>query len=124
MLFSAGVGIGLVFWGIAEPDSHFYVPPYGDAQSTEAAENALRFSFFHWGLHPWGIYALIALSLAYFTFRKDALGTISATFYPLLGKHVNGPIGKTIDIIAVFATVFGVATSLGLGAIQINGGFS
>ncbi|MFD2129932.1 BCCT family transporter [Pseudogracilibacillus auburnensis] len=124
MLFSAGMGIGLVFWGIAEPISHFYVPPFGDAQTPEAAENALRFAFFHWGLHPWGIYALIALALAYFKFRKNAPGTISATFYPLLGKHVNGPIGKTIDLIAVFATVFGVATSLGLGAIQINGGFS
>lgn len=124
MLFSAGMGIGLVFWGVAEPISHFNVPPYGDAQTADAAENALRFSFFHWGLHPWGIYALIALALAYFKFRKDAPGTISATFYPLLGDRINGPIGKTIDIIAVFATVFGVATSLGLGAIQINGGFT
>lgn len=124
MLFSAGMGIGLVFWGIAEPVSHFNVPPFGDGQSTEAAADALRFSFFHWGLHPWGIYALIALALAYFKFRKDAPGTISATFYPLLGEKTKGPIGKAIDVIAVFATVFGVATSLGLGAIQINGGLT
>lgn len=124
MLFSAGMGIGLVFWGVAEPVSHFYAPPMGDAQSAEAAETALRFAFFHWGLHPWGIYALIALALAYFKFRKNAPGTISAIFYPLLGEGVNGPIGKTIDVIAVFATVFGVATSLGLGAIQINGGLT
>ncbi|HLS34879.1 MAG TPA: BCCT family transporter [Bacillota bacterium] len=124
MLFSAGMGIGLVFWGIAEPVSHFFVPPHGDAQTAEAAKDAIRYSFFHWGLHPWAIYALIALTLAYFKFRKDAPGTISATFYPLLGERVKGPIGKTIDIIAVFATVFGVATSLGLGAIQINGGLS
>ncbi|WP_085524507.1 glycine betaine uptake BCCT transporter [Tuberibacillus sp. Marseille-P3662] len=124
MLFSAGMGIGLVFWGVAEPVSHFFNPPYGDGQTEEAAKSALRFSFFHWGLHPWGIYALIALSLAYFKFRKDAPGTISATFYPLLGEKVKGPIGKVIDVIAVFATVFGVATSLGLGAVQINGGIS
>src|SRR5690625_3439117 len=124
MLFSAGMGIGLVFWGVAEPVSHYFIPPYGDPESTEAAEAALRFSFFHWGLHPWAIYALIALSLAFFKFRKDAPGTISATFYPILGDRVKGPIGKTIDTIAVFATVFGVATSLGLGAIQINGGLT
>lgn len=124
MLFSAGMGIGLVFWGVAEPVSHFHEPAMGDAGSTEAAANAMRFSFFHWGLHPWGIYALIALSLAYFKFRKGTPGTISATFQPLLGERTKGPIGKTIDIIAVFATVFGVATSLGLGAIQINGGLT
>lgn len=124
MLFSAGMGIGLVFWGVAEPVSHYFVPPYGDPETAEAAEAALQFPFFHWGLHPWGIYALIALALAYFKFRKDAPGTISATFYPLIGDRVKGPIGKTIDTIAVFATVFGVATSLGLGAIQINGGLT
>lgn len=124
MLFSAGMGIGLVFWGVAEPVSHFQNPPFGDSGSPESAETAMRFSMFHWGLHPWAIYALVALALAFFKFRKDAQGTISATFYPLIGDRVNGPIGKTIDIIAVFATVFGVATSLGLGAIQIGGGFS
>lgn len=124
MLFSAGMGIGLVFWGVAEPVSHYFVPPFGDPESAEAAKAAIQFSFFHWGFHPWAIYALIALSLAYFKFRKDAPGTISATFYPLIGDRVNGPIGKVIDTIAVFATVFGVATSLGLGAIQINGGLT
>src|SRR5699024_6281826 len=124
MLVSAGMGIGLVFWGVAEPVSHYFVPPFGEPVTGEAAEAAVQFSFFHWGFHPWGIYALIALALAYFKFRKDAPGTISATFYPILGDRINGPIGKTIDTIAVFATVFGVATSLGLGAIQINGGLS
>ncbi|HLR22192.1 MAG TPA: BCCT family transporter [Pseudogracilibacillus sp.] len=122
MLFSAGMGIGLVFWGVAEPVSHLHEPPFGEGMTSEAGENALLFSFFHWGLHPWGIYALIALALAYFKFRRDVPGTISATFYPLIGSKVNGPIGWIIDTIAVFATVFGVATSLGLGAIQINGG--
>ncbi|MCG7407870.1 BCCT family transporter [Paenibacillus sp. ACRRX] len=122
MLFSAGMGIGLVFWGVAEPISHFMTPPSGEPLTADAARTALRYSFFHWGLHPWGIYTLVSLGLAYFTFRKGFKGLISWTFYPLLGKHVNGPIGKAIDILAIIATAFGVATSLGLGAMQINGG--
>src|SRR5690625_5286711 len=124
MLFSAGMGIGLVFWGVAEPVSHFFDPATGEPETGAAAAESLRFTFFHWGLHPWGVYALIALTLAFFKFRKNAPGTISATFEPLIGERTKGWIGKTIDIIAVFATVFGVATSLGLGAIQINGGLS
>lgn len=125
MLFSAGMGIGLVFWGVAEPVSHYFSPPAGvTGQTTEAAQTALRYAFFHWGLHPWGIYAVIALSLAYFQFRKGAKGLISSTFTPLLGDRTNGPIGKAIDILAVIATAFGVATSLGLGTLQINGGLS
>lgn len=124
MLFSAGMGIGLVFWGVAEPVSHYFVPSSGDPETTEAAVKSMQFTLFHWGLHPWGVYALIALSLAFFQFRKGYRGLVSTTFYPLIGDRIHGPIGKTIDIIAVFATVFGVATSLGLGAIQINGGLS
>ncbi|MFC7392329.1 glycine betaine uptake BCCT transporter [Scopulibacillus cellulosilyticus] len=122
MLFSAGMGIGLVFYGVAEPLSHYMDPPYGKPGTEDAAGTAMRYSIFHWGLHPWGIYAIIALALAYFKFRKGAPGTISATFQPILGDRTNGWIGKLIDIIAVFATIFGVATSLGLGAAQINGG--
>ncbi|HZW67553.1 MAG TPA: BCCT family transporter [Pseudogracilibacillus sp.] len=124
MLFSAGMGIGLVFWGVAEPVSHYFVPASADPETAEAAVKSLQFTLFHWGLHPWGIYALIALALAFFQFRKGSRGLISSTFEPLIGSRIHGPIGKTIDIIAVFATVFGVATSLGLGAIQINGGLS
>ncbi|WJQ82923.1 glycine betaine uptake BCCT transporter [Brevibacillus brevis] len=125
MLFSAGMGIGLVFWGVAEPVSHYFAPPAGvTGQTTEAAQTALRYAFFHWGLHPWGIYALIALTLAYFQFRKGAKGLISSTFGPLLGERIHGPLGKGIDILAVIATAFGVATSLGLGTLQINGGLS
>jgi glycine betaine transporter len=124
MLFSAGMGIGLVFWGAAEPIFHFYEPPTGEGQTAESARVALRYSFFHWGLHPWGIYTVIALSLAYFKFRKGAPGLISYIFEPLLGDRVKGPIGKLIDIIAVIATIFGVATSLGFGAAQISGGIS
>ncbi|QGG47922.1 glycine betaine uptake BCCT transporter [Heliorestis convoluta] len=125
MLFSAGMGIGLVFWGVAEPMFHYAAPPFDVAEeSVEAARMAMRYSFFHWGLHPWGIYTVIALALAYFNFRKGYQGLISHTFYPLLGERVNGPIGKAIDTLAIIATVFGVATSLGLGALQINGGLS
>lgn len=125
MLFSAGMGIGLVFWGVAEPIQHYISPPLGlVGGTTEAARAAMRYSFFHWGLHPWAIYTLIGLCLAYFNFRKGFNGLISSTFYPLLKEKVNGPIGKFIDILSIIATAFGVATSLGLGALQINGGLS
>ncbi|WP_404459130.1 BCCT family transporter [Oceanobacillus kapialis] len=122
MLFSAGMGIGLVFWGTAEPLSHFHSPPYGDAETSDAAKTALQYSFFHWGLHPWAIYATIALALAYFKFRKQAPGVVSAILEPLFGDHIRGRWGTLVDFIVVFATVFGVASSLGFGAIQISGG--
>lgn len=123
MLFSAGMGIGLVFWGAAEPLSHYLSPPEGaPGASPEAARLAMRYSFFHWGLHPWGVYTIVSLVLAYFQFRKGEKGLISAAFIPLLGNLARGKIGKSIDILAIIATVFGVATSLGLGALQINGG--
>ncbi len=124
MLFSAGMGIGLVFWGVAEPMSHYYSPPFEEGQTPDAARAAMRYSFFHWGLHPWAIYAVIGLSLAYFQFRKGHAGVVSSLLRPLLGDRVDGPVGTLVDCIAVFATVFGVATSLGLGAIQISGGLS
>jgi glycine betaine transporter len=126
MLFSAGMGIGLVFWGVAEPIYHFITPPIDGVagQSPEAARLALRYSFFHWGLHPWAIYTVVALALAYAQFRKGESGLISSTFRPLLGSRVEGPIGKGIDTLAAIATAFGVATSLGLGTLQINGGLA
>lgn len=124
MLFSAGMGIGLVFWGVAEPISHFSHPPDAEPYTVDAARTALRYSFFHWGLHPWGIYTLVSLSLAYFTFRKGQRSLISSVFEPLLGNRIHGYIGKVIDILSIIATAFGVATSLGLGAMQINGGIS
>ncbi len=125
MLFSAGMGIGLVFWGVAEPIFHYLTPPMGaEGQTSEAARLALRYSFFHWGLHPWAIYTIVALAIAYAQFRKKESGLISSTFIPLLGERARGPIGTAIDILAVIATVFGVATSLGLGALQISGGLS
>ncbi len=127
MLFQAGMGIGLVFWAVSEPISHYALsPPYGLAppNTTQSADLALRYSFFHWSLHPWAIYAVIALAIAYFNFRYDRPGLISSVFYPLLGERVNGPIGKTIDVLGILATLFGVAVSLGLGALQINSGLS
>ncbi|WP_345242590.1 glycine betaine uptake BCCT transporter [Pontibacillus salipaludis] len=125
MLFSAGMGIGLVFWGSAEPLAHYATPPTGDAETAEAAKKALRYAFFHWGFHVWAIYTVIALAIGYFKFRRKAPGVISATFEPLLGeKATKGPLGTAIDVIAVFATIFGVATSLGLGATQIAGGLA
>jgi len=124
MLFSAGMGIGLVFWGVAEPLSHYLSPPEAaEGETNVAAQLAMRYSFFHWGLHPWAIYTIIGLSLAYFQFRKGYKGLISSTFIPLIGERAaSGWIGKVIDCLAVIATVFGVATSLGLGTLQINGG--
>ncbi|MGP4106839.1 glycine betaine uptake BCCT transporter [Virgibacillus sp. L01] len=124
MLFSAGMGIGLVFWGAAEPLSHYHTPPYGDPTSNDTAKTAMRYSFFHWGLHPWAIYATIALALAYFKFRKQSAGVVSAILEPLFGDKVKGAWGTLIDFVVVFATIFGVATSLGFGAIQISGGIS
>lgn len=126
MLFGAGMGIGLVFWGVAEPLSHFVSPAQGIEPGTvEAANFAMKSSFVHWGFHPWANYSIIGLALAYFEFRKDKPGLISSIFIPLLDEdRVNGPIGKFIDILAVFATVAGVATSLGLGTLQINSGLN
>ncbi|HEY4552973.1 MAG TPA: BCCT family transporter, partial [Bacillaceae bacterium] len=125
MLFSAGMGIGLVFWGAAEPLSHFAIhPPLSEPGSNAALKESMRFTFFHWGIHAWAIYGLVALSLAYFNFRKDQPGLISATLGPLLGKYSKSRVANLIDIIAVTATVIGVATTLGFGATQINGGLA
>ncbi|UOE58985.1 BCCT family transporter [Priestia filamentosa] len=125
MLFSAGMGIGLVFYGTAEPLSHYAISsPTGETGTDQAMKDAMRFTFFHWGIHAWAIYGIIALSLAYFTFRKGERSLISATLKPVIGKYADGTLGKIIDIIAVIATVIGVATTLGFGAVQINGGLS
>ena len=125
MLFSAGMGIGLVFWGAAEPLSHYAINPATEQPGTDAAfRESIRFTFFHWGIHAWAIYAVVALSLAYFQFRKGEPGLISATLKPLLGDRMKGTLGTVIDVLAVFATVVGIATTLGFGAIQINGGLS
>ncbi len=125
MTFSAGMGIGLVFWSVAEPMMHFTTSPLAAHGSAEAANVAMRYTFMHWGLHPWAIYTIVALPLAYFQFRKGLPCLISSTFYPILGEEgIKGPIGKGIDILAVVVTLFGVANSLGMGAMQITSGMS
>ncbi len=125
MLFSAGMGIGLVFYGAAEPLSHYAIQaPEAATYSQDALRDAFKYSFFHYGIHAWAIYAIVGLAIAYFLFRKKESTLLSATLKPLLGNAVDGNIGKILDSLTIFATVIGVATSLGSGAIQINGGLS
>ncbi|TDQ21961.1 BCCT family transporter [Tenacibaculum caenipelagi] len=122
MLFSAGMGIGLLFWSIAEPVYHLSSPPLAEANTAAAAKEAMNVTFLHWGLHAWGIYALVGLSLAYFTYSRGLPLTIRSVFYPFLGDRIYGKIGDIIDIFAVLATVFGLATSLGFGVKQVAAG--
>lgn len=124
MLFSAGMGIGLLFFSVAEPIMHYGSPPVGEAESLAAARNAMGLTFFHWGLHPWGLYAIVGLCIAYFGFRFDLPLSIRSAFYPLLGERIHGRIGDLVDILAIISTLFGVATSLGLGAMQVNAGLA
>ena len=124
MLFTAGMGIGLVYYGVAEPVSDFTGPPVGKGGTEAAAQDAMNFTFFHWLLHPWAIYIVLGLSLAYAAFRKGLPLKPASIFYPLIGDRIYGPVGHLIDILAVFGTVFGLATSLGLGAQQINSGLN
>ena len=122
MLFSAGMGIGLVFYGAAEPMADFASPPNADPKTTGSIYRSITFYIFHWGFHAWAVYGVVALALAYAQFRKNEPGLISRTLRPILGDKVEGPIGTIIDVLSVFATVVGVAVSLGMGALQINGG--
>jgi choline/glycine/proline betaine transport protein len=122
MLFGGGMGIGLVFWSVAEPIMDYMSPPSADPGTTAAMYESMKTVFFHWGFHPWVIYAVAGLGLGYFAFRKDKPFLVSSALEPLIGDRVRGPLGKAVDILAVFATIFGVATSLGLGAAQIVGG--
>ncbi|WJY28392.1 MULTISPECIES: BCCT family transporter [Sporosarcina] len=125
MLFSAGMGIGLVFYGAAEPISHYAVySATGEINTPAAFKDALRESFFHWGIHVWAMYGFVALALAFFQFRKGEPGLISSTLKPIFGDKMNGPWGVLVDVLAVFATAFGVATTLGFGAVQINAGLN
>src|SRR5690606_32484432 len=122
MLFSAGMGIGLLFYGVAEPMFHFSESPVAEPGTVEAARTAMDFTFLHWGLHPWALYALVGLALAFFAFNKGLPLSVRSVFYPLLGERIYGWPGNIIDTMATVATMFGVATSLGLGAQQINAG--
>lgn len=122
MLFSAGFGAGLVFWGVAEPMSHFSVPPVDVGTDAEKARVAMQYSFFNWGVHQWSVFTIVGLALAYFQFRKRKKGLISVTLDPLIGEKGKKPLRHTINTLAVITTVIGVATSLGMGVLQINGG--
>ncbi|HSG93938.1 MAG TPA: BCCT family transporter, partial [Afifellaceae bacterium] len=126
MLFAAGMGIGLMFFGVLEPVNHMLTPPLGvDPANIEAArEIGMAGTIFHWGLHPWAIYAVVALALAFFTYNRGLPLTIRSAFYPLFGEAVWGWLGHVIDTLAVFATLFGLATSLGLGAEQASAGLN
>ena len=122
MLFSAGMGIGLMFFGVAEPVMHYLSPPVGDPATIAAAKEAMRITFFHWGLHAWAIYAVVALALAYFSYRHKLPLLPRSALYPIIGERIYGPIGHAVDTFAVVGTLFGVATSLGFGVQQLNAG--
>lgn len=124
MLFSAGMGIGLLFFGVAEPIQHYALPPVGEGRTVESARQAMVLTFFHWGLHAWAIYIVVGLALAYFAFRRGLPLTLRSSLFPLIGNRIHGPIGHGIDIFAVLGTMFGVATSLGFGVLQVNAGFA
>ena len=124
MLFSTGMGIGLLFWSIAEPINHFQTPPIEEPGTPAAARQAMNFTFLHWGLHAWAIYGLMALALAYFTYNRQLPLTVRSAFYPFLGERIHGIIGHVIDVLAVIATLFGLATSLGLGVQQVAAGLN
>lgn len=126
MIFSAGMGVGLVFWGVAEPMSHYVAPPLGRAEprTAEAAGLAMQYSLFHWGFHQWANFAVVGLSIAYARFRLDRPGLINETFRASFGNRVDGGAGHIINTLAVVSTVFGVATTLGLGVIQLNSGLA
>ncbi|TKG94963.1 BCCT family transporter [Puteibacter caeruleilacunae] len=124
MLFSAGMGIGLLFWSVAEPIFHFQSNPFltDPTNKVQAAKEAMGVTFLHWGFHVWALYAVVGAALAYFTFNKKLPLTIRSIFFPLLGRKIYGPIGDIIDVVSVIATLFGLATSLGLGVQQVNAG--
>ena len=122
MLFSAGMGTGMVFWGVAEPLYHYDSPLFGEGGTPEAARQAMRYTFFHWGLHPWAIYVIFAVAISYFHFRKGLPLAPRSILHPLIGDRINGWIGHIVDILCTVGTLLGVSTSLGLGAMQINSG--
>ena len=124
MLFSAGMGIGLMFFGVAEPISHLSTPLHGSASSLVQTKEAMLNTLFHWEIHAWAIYVIIGLSLAYFGFRYQLPVTLRSGFYPLLKHRLNGFWGNLIDIVALCATIFGLTTTLGFGAMQLNAGLS
>src|SRR5690554_2590732 len=124
MLFSAGYGIALLFFGVAEPVLHFASPPEGAPETVDAAKQAMQIAFFHWGFHIWAIYGLVGLVLAYFAYRHGLPLSIRSALYPLIGDRIYGPIGHAVDVFAILGTMFGIATTLGLSVAQINAGIN
>ena len=124
MLFSAGYGIALLFFGVAEPVLHFATPPDGAPETINAAKQAMQIAFFHWGFHIWAIYGLVGLVLAYFAYRHGLPLSIRSALYPLIGDRIYGPIGHAVDVFAILGTMFGIATTLGLSVAQINAGIN
>ena len=124
MLFAAGMGIGLMYFAVAEPVQHYAAPPDAEPGTFAAAREAMVITFVHWGVHAWAIYAVVGLSLAYFAHRKGLPLTLRSGLHPLLGRRINGPIGDAVDVFAICGTLFGIATSLGLGVSQINSGLN
>ena len=124
MLFTAGMGIGLMFFGVAEPVMHYVSPPTGEGETIQAAQTAMQVTFFHWGLQAWAIYTVVGLSLAYFAYRHNLPLKIRSALYPIIGRKIYGPIGDAVDTFATIGTVFGVATTLGFGVTQINSGLN
>ena len=120
MLFTAGMGIGLVFYAASEPITHLTGPPTGEAGTVAAADNAMLYTFFHWLFHPWAVYIVLGLALGYFAFRRGLPLRPASAFYPLIGERIYGPVGHAVDILAVFGTLFGIATSLGIGGSQVG----
>ncbi|MCV3738739.1 BCCT family transporter [Rhizobium sp. TRM96647] len=124
MLFAAGMGIGLMYFAVGEPLTHFVSPPEAEPSSVAAMREAMSVTFFHWGIHAWAVYAVVGLSLAYFGYRYDLPLTVRSGLYPLLKNRIHGPIGHAVDIFAICGTLFGLATSLGFGVLQINSGLN
>jgi choline/glycine/proline betaine transport protein len=124
MLFAAGIGIDLMFFSVSEPVAQYLAPPTGDGSTVEAARQALAWTLFHYGLLGWGLYALMGLALGYFAYRHNLPLSIRSALYPILGKRIHGPLGHGVDIAAVLGTIFGIATSLGIGVAQLNFGLN
>ncbi|HHK3207802.1 TPA: BCCT family transporter [Acinetobacter baumannii] len=124
MLFSCGMGIGLMFWSVAEPISHYASNPFTQGLSDESARMAMQLTFFHWGLHPWGLFCLVAVALGYFAYRKDLPFAMRSVLYPLIGKKIYGPIGDIVDTLTIVITAFGISQSLSMGILELNTGLN
>lgn len=124
MLFSCGMGIGLMFWSVAEPISHYASNPFTKGLSDESARMAMQLTFFHWGLHPWGLFCLVAVALGYFAYRKNLPFAMRSILYPLIGNKIYGPVGNIVDIITIVITAFGISQSLSMGILELNTGLN